>query len=381
MKIVMLVLNNFTHDARVHKEAKTLAAAGHDVTVIALWKNGLPVTEHISGYHLQRLQLHSRTWRGNLLAPLIKYIEFAYRVMQSIQLYSVDIVHANDANTLPAAYLAAKRSKALLIYDAHELETGRNFGNSTLSKIYQQLWAFPERLFIHKVNAVITVCDSIAEELVKLYNIDRPTVVINCPETVDITRSNRLRVELGIPEDLHILVYQGGIMSGRGIEAFLQASQKIPSVAAVLLGDGPLLEELHKKAQQGILQRVYLPGKVPLTDLPSYTASADIGISIIEPTCRSYYYALPNKLFEYMQARIPVIGSNLPEIAHIIRTYDVGEVVNPDDPDAIAAGIKRLIEDKTRYQKVKANTRNVAELYNWQHESEKLLALYQRLKS
>ena len=132
----MLVLNNFTHDARVHKEAKTLAAADYNVTVVALWQQSLQETEMQDGYQVKRLKLHSRPWRGRLIAPLIKYAEFARRVQQLARQHPTDIYHANDANTLPAAWLAARRNNAALIYDAHELETGRNFGNSRLASIY-----------------------------------------------------------------------------------------------------------------------------------------------------------------------------------------------------------------------------------------------------
>jgi glycosyltransferase involved in cell wall biosynthesis len=277
--------------------------------------------------------------------------------------------------------LAAKRNKAALVYDAHELETGRNFSNSTLAGIYRRFWALPEQLLIRKADAVITVCNGIADELATHYGITRPTVVVNCPERNSVSPSNRLREELSIPQHLRILLYVGTIARGRGLEVLLTATQRIPQVATVLLGDGPLLEELRQQERSGALQRVYLPGKVSLEELPNYVASADIGITTIQATCRSYYYALPNKLFEYIHAGIPVIGSDLPEIANVIRTYEVGEVVDPDDPDAIARSIQNLIEDSVWYKKARDNTRRAAEVYNWERESEKLLNLYERLKA
>ncbi|MBN1922878.1 MAG: glycosyltransferase family 4 protein [Anaerolineae bacterium] len=380
MTVVMLVLNPFTHDARVHKEAKTLAAAGHKVTVIALWRNGLPLTEIRDGYHIQRLRLRSQLWRGKILVPLIKYLEFVHGVVGITRQNRVTVFHAHDANTLPAAWLAAKLHKAALIYDAHELETGRNFGNSTLAGIYRRFWALPEQLLIRKADAIITVCNGIADELVTRYGITRPTVVVNCPERYPAPPSNRLREELSIPQHLRILLYVGTIAKGRGLEVLLTATQRIPEVATVLLGDGPLLEKLQQQEKSDGLQRVYLPGKVPLEELPSYVASADIGITTIQATCRSYYYALPNKLFEYIHAGIPVIGSNLPEIANVIRSYEVGEVVDPNDLDAVTRSIRHFIEDSAWYEKAQDNTQRATEVYNWERESEKLLSLYERLK-
>lgn len=380
MRVHSLVLNNFTNDVRVHKEAVTLAAAGHDVTVVALWQQGLPLAESGHGYRVHRLRLRTRTWRGGRLAPLFKYLEFAYRVMRFAGQHPADVFHANDANTLPAAWLAMRRFRVALVYDAHELETGRNFGNSTLAGFYQRFWSLPERLLIRKADAVITVCESIADALVQLYGISRPTVVINCPEKREIVRSNRLREELRIPPDLRIVLYQGAVASGRGLEPFLDAVQDVSGVAAVVLGDGPLLQGLRERAQSGALERVFLPGKVPLSALADYTASADIGITTIQATCRSYYYALPNKLFEYIHAGLPVVGSDLPEIARVIRSFDVGEVVDPDDSGAIADALRRLLDDR-RYREARANTRRAAEIYNWQHESAKLLALYAGLNA
>ncbi len=376
----MLVLNNFTHDARVHKEAQALAEAGYAVTVIALWQPGLAEEETGAGYRVHRLRLYSRGWRGRLVAPLVKYLEFIVRVQRFASQESARVYHAHDANTLLPAWLAARRTGARLVYDAHELETGRSFAGSRLAGFYQRIWVWPERTLIRRTDAVITVSEGIADELVRLYGIRRPVVIVNCPEWSSPGRSNRLREELGIPGDLKIALYQGGVVSGRGIEPFLEAVQRLPGVAGVVLGDGPLRSEGLRRIQSGVWKRVYLPGRVPLADLPGYTASADVGVVLIQPVCRSYRLALPNKLFEYLHAGIPVVGSDLPEIARIIREYGVGEVVNPDDPASIAEGIARLLEDPVRYACARDNTARVVAAYNWKQESARLVALYRQLE-
>lgn len=376
----MLVLNNFTHDVRVHKEAQALAAAGYNVTVIALWQPGLAKEETRSGYRVHRLRLYSRSWRGRLVSPLVKYLEFVARVQQFASLEPARVYHAHDANTLLPAWLAARRAGAHLIYDAHELETGRSFAASRLAGFYQRIWTYPERVLIRRADAVITVSEGIADELVRLYGIRRPIVIVNCPELSPPVRSNRLREELGIPNNLKIALYQGGVVPGRGIEPFLEAVQHLPGVAGVVLGDGPLRSECLSRIQSGVWQRVYLPGRVSLADLPSYTASADVGVVLIQPICRSYYLALPNKLFEYLHAGIPVVGSDLPEITRIIREYGVGEVVNPDDPASIAEGIARLLGDPVWYANARDNTARVVVAFNWQKESAKLVTLYQQLE-
>jgi glycosyltransferase involved in cell wall biosynthesis len=380
MNICLLVLNNFTTDARVHKEASTLAAAGHHVYVVALWEHGLAQTEQQSGYTIFRIQLKSRSWKNKLLSPPIKYLEFAWRVWRLSAREPAQIYHANDANTLPAAWFVASRNHGKLVYDAHELETGRNFGNSKISWIYRSIWAWPEKLFIHKAQAVLTSSMSYATELKRIYQIPLPTIMMNSPNSLNIKRSSRLRDELHIPEGMFICLYQGRISSGRGIEPFFDAIQLLPNAAGVALGDGPLLETYRQYVDKGKWQRVYLPGKVPLDELPYYTSSADLGIVSIEDTSLSYHYSLPNKLFEYLHAHIPLIGCNLPEIANIIRSTKTGLVIDSLDSRSIAEAINTILTDPGLYDQCKENTINASGIYNWQNESQKLIAVYESLQ-
>ncbi len=380
MKITLLVLNNFTNDARVHKEAATLASAGHAVSVIALWQSGLPEREEQAGYRVIRMRLRSRPWRNKIIAPPVKYLEFAWRVLRFARKEPAQVYHANDANTLPAAWLAARRTKAALLYDAHELETGRNFGSSHLASVYRNVWAWPEKILIHKTRTVITVNTSVGDEIARLYQIPKPYVVMNCPVWQPPQTSERLRRELEIPASYKIILYQGRVAAGRGIENFLTAIQQVQGTVGVVLGDGPSLEELRQRAQSGEWQRVYLPGKVPLSDLPDYTASADIGMVLIQPTCLSYRLSLPNKLFEYLHAGLAVVGSDLPEIGRVIREHQVGEVTDPDDTGMIAASLHRLLDDPDRLERVKANARQAAAHFTWQQESQRLLEIYRSLE-
>jgi glycosyltransferase involved in cell wall biosynthesis len=379
MKICLLVLNNFTNDARVHKEASTLAAAGYEVSVVALWQAGLAETEQQSGYRIYRIALKSRSWRNKLLSPPIKYLEFAWRVQQLTKKEPAQVYHANDANTLPAAWWVARQNHAKIIYDAHELEVGRDFNNSRLSWIYRSIWAWPEKLFIKKATNVLTVSQSIAAELKRIYRIPLPIVILNCPDNPNIAQSTRLRDELGIPKGLLICLYQGHIASGRGVKPFLEAVQLLPDVAGVALGDGPLLEEFRQYVQEGKWQRVYLTGKVSLKDLPYYTSSADLGLVLNENIAPSFYYSLPNKLFEYLHGHIPLIGNNLPEIADIITTTKTGVVVDKVDAQSIAEAINIFVKNPEFYNQCKLNTQLAASKYNWQTESKKLLDVYARL--
>jgi glycosyltransferase involved in cell wall biosynthesis len=376
LNISMLVLNTFINDARVHKEASTLASAGYTVNVIALWQPGLDKVENRSGYSVFRVPLSSRALQNRLLSPLIKYIEYAWRVWKLSYRIPAHIYHANDSNTLPIAWMIAKKNNAKLIYDAHELETGRNFGDSSLSLIYRLVWSFPEKLLIHQVDAVITVNRLIADELARLYKIHVPFVIMNCPVLNLVSNTNLIRQELDIPDDMKILIYQGRITSGRGLESFFVAIQQLNDTVGVVLGDGPLLQAYRDRVRSGEWQRIYLLGMINMTVLPSYTASADLGVVLIQDTCLSYRLSLPNKLFEYLHAGLPVICSDLPAMATILKEYQVGELVNPDDPASIAHGIKIALGDVSRYKTLKANTHKASEVFNWQNEGKKLIEIY-----
>ncbi|MCI0521004.1 MAG: glycosyltransferase family 4 protein [Chloroflexi bacterium] len=380
MRVHMLILNDYAPDMRIHREAATLATAGHEVSVVALWRPGLAEREALNGYHVYRLRLRTRPWPGRLLAPPLKYTEILYRYNAFCRQHPPDVIHAHDAKALPPAWLGARRSRARLVYDARELETGRNFGNSRVAPLYRWLWPLPERAFIRRAAAVITVSEGIAGELSRLYGIPRPHVLVNCPPAQPPRPSNRLHTELGIPAEMKIALTQGALVAGRGIEPFLQAVQLLPGVAAVVLGEGPLLPELRRQVEHGALERTYLPGRVPQADLLAYTVSADLGAVLIQNTCRSHYFSLPNKLFECIQARLPVVASDLPDIAALVRRFEIGETTDPDDPQAIAAAMRRLLEDPARLAQARRNTEAAAALFNWEREGEKLLSLYRGLE-
>jgi glycosyltransferase involved in cell wall biosynthesis len=377
----MLVLSSYINDARIHKEAVTLASSGNNVLIVALWKPGLEKTEKHHGYRVIRLRLLFRKWNNRLLSPPIKYLEYAIQVWLLAGHEPAQLYHANDANTLIAAWLASKRNHAKLVYDAHELETGRNFSGSSIADIYRTTWALPEKIFIHKVQTVITVSPFIADELVRLYQIPTPKVIYNCPEKFSMSYSDRIYRELNISTDQNILLYQGNVTYGRGIEAFFNAVQLVENSAGVILGDGPALEMFRNRVKAGEWKRIFLPGKVPLNDLPSYTVSSTIGIVLTQDTCLNHRLTLPNKLFEYIHAGLPVVCSNLPALAQFVNEYQIGVLVNPEDPISIATGIESIINDNNFHKQLKLNARKITDIYNWQNESQKLLEIYQSLLS
>jgi len=183
---------------------------------------------------------------------------------------------------------------------------------------------------------------------------------------------------LGIPETSTIMLYQGVILEGRGFEPLLNAMQKINNCNLIVLGTGIFQKKYEKIANDlGINNRVHFLGNIEQSELINYTAAADIGIALIENISKSYYYALPNKLFEYIMAALPVLISDLPQMKKIVLDYEVGEIVNLDNPEEIKTKLEQLINDKNKLSNYKQKTISASEELNWQREYQKIKHIFE----
>jgi glycosyltransferase involved in cell wall biosynthesis len=292
-----------------------------------------------------------------------------------------DIYHANDLNTLPVAWWAARRSGAKLVYDSHELYVERNRKN-TASRVGKFLLSQLESFLIRRTDAVITVNESIADELSRRYRIRTPTVVMNTPSRTfhPVNRNvTSLRESLGIKSDYRLLLYAGLITFNRGLENLIQSLVYLPDCHLVFMGYGndeykKHLLELTRRI--GVESRVSFFGPVPPDEVTIYAASADLGVAPIENACLSYYYCSPNKVFEYIQAGLAVVASDFPELRRVIHQHDIGYTFNPDDPRDISRAVNYIFENPEHWQRMKQNTLTASQYYNWENESKKLLNLY-----
>jgi len=369
-KVISIVLNNFKNDSRVLKENISLQKAGYDVKVVALWEDDVEEFDKVQNIPVHRVKLVSKNWSKNKIIQIIKYFEFLYRVIK--QYKNTDILHCNDLNSLPIGVLVKKffNKDIKIVYDAHEYETEINGLTGIQKKLNKKL----EKFLIKDADKVITVSNAIADEYVKLYNIPKPVLVLNTPPFKKIEKKDIFRETLNISKDKTIFLYQGGLSSGRGIEILLDTFKSIDDEKSVIvfMGYGSL-EDLIK-ASEKTYKNIYFHKAVAPDVLLDYTSSADFGISTIEDSCLSYRYCLPNKIFEYLMAEIPVIVSNLYEMKRLVEKNNIGVVAQENSPNGLKEAILKAVnlDKKELYQ----NIQKVKVIYNWEEQEKVLLNVY-----
>lgn len=375
-KVISLLTNNFKHDNRVLKECATLSKAGYDVTVVALHGDGLAKKEVLKdNIKVHRVALKTRSWSRNRIIQIIKYVEYLYYLIKYHR--KADIIHVNDIEPLPLAVFLKWfiNRKIKIVYDAHELEFDKKEKGS---KYYPQgVLAFAERMLIKNTNAMITVSPMIAEAYKNRYNIPSPKLVLNCPSYKNSLKSKDIfRKKFGIHSDQKIYLYQGGLFPSRGIENLIEAFQELESkFVLVFLGFGALESEVQKAAEN--YNNIFFHPAVSQSELPDYTASADFGFVLLQGKTRNHQYALGNKTFEYIQARLPIIGSNMPALKKMVQK-DMGIIVeNHNDVKSIRAAIKK-VENWNKEKSISA-LNNAAEKYNWENQEKVLLEVYEGL--
>lgn len=373
IKVVQTVFNNYTNDSRVFKTANSLSSEGYKVSVVGHHDINLAKSEIVNGVKIHRVSFLNRKITKSKISKLIAYIKYIKEAL----FYSseTDIIHCNDLNTLPIGVLIKKfyNKNVKVVYDAHEYETQKN----GLHGIDKKLVALLERYCIKYADQVITVSDSIAHEYVRLYGIDKPYVVLNTPLKKKMAKQNLFRDRFNISKKQSIFLYQGNFGPGRGIEVLLSTFKLIESSSVIIfMGYGQLENKIKEHASH--YRNIYFHEAVNQTVLLDYTSSADFGIATIENTCLSYYYSLPNKIFEYIMANLAVIVSDLPEIRQVIEENQVGVIAKESNVKGLIQAIKQATQlNKTIYLK---NIKKMQDIYNWNNQEKVLFTAYKNLE-
>lgn len=376
----MCVRNPYTHDSRVEKEARTLSGAGYSVTVVCKAAAGLPSVEERDGIRIVRPA------RSGLLIPGWRFLRYGRTFERALIETRPQILHAHDSDTLGPVAAAARRLDVPFVYDAHELWLGQ--GRWGLSWPYfapmYVFFSILERRLIRRSAAQVTVSPPIARWLERRYHLQHVELLPNYPEAGPESRRDlRTRIDpQSLPQGAPIILYLGGLLEERGLEALVQSIPLLRSSAhLVLLGQGALEVRLRRLAAElGVDQRVHLLAPVPPDEVIGWAASADIGVSPIVPSCLNYRYSLPNKLFQYMAAGLPVVASDFPQVRDVVVGSDAGLCVDTTDPQQIASAVDGLLADRDRRRAMGSNARRaVEERYNWDVAARTLLDVYRSL--
>ncbi len=371
MKIANLVFNNFINDSRVLKESISLTNGGYEVEVIAHGDKGLNEFEIEKNFTIRRFSYLNREESKNIASKLGGYLKYLRLSVKHCKTF--DIIHCNDLDTLPIAFILKKfyNKNIKVVYDAHEYETER-FHQSKFDK---KILKIVEKFLLKYVDKTITVTEPIADEYVKLYNIERPTVIYNTPKKIKIEKKNIFREKFNIPKEHIIFLYQGGLQPRRGILEFFNLIKGKEGISYVVMGFGHLKNEIVELSKTE--PNLHFHDAVSTDILLNYTSSADIGICIEEGLCKSWNLGLPNKMFEYYMVDIPIVVSGIQELKRFIVENQTGFVIEDIfDQKEFDRLFPTIIEE---YKEKYKNIEKVKNIYNWQNQEKKLLSLYEEL--
>lgn len=423
--VCMFVWNHFTNDARVLRECTTLSENGYKVDLICIddpndinLKKHESINDNFKVYRVRRYPITLNILQGllnntkrhkwlllimalifglmlyNFLIPTLiiaallfilyiptvrkAFIKFniIIRMIARGYMKKYNIYHSNDLNTLPQGYFCSKWrfKRKKLVYDSHEVQTSRTGYNSP---IYGKL----ENFLIGKIDTMIVENNTRAKYNEELYGF-YPNVLHNYPFKTISEELNKidLHKELNLSPQEKILLYQGGIQVGRGLEKLIEAIPLFKEGTLVLVGDGNQKEELIQLVKQKQLEnRVKFIPKVPLEDLPKYTKNAYLGFQVLNNVCFNHWSASSNKLFEYMMAEVPVITCSFPEIKKVVIENEIGICVDSHSPEDIARGVNDLLLNENKRNKMSENCVQAQNKYNWEKEEEILISLYKHI--
>ena len=363
-KVLITFLGNINYDTRCKNLFDTFNTNGYEVEFLGfdwLTKGFVEEQGDISIIKLKK---------G--LFPISFYLKFIWNIKLKLITNRSSIIFAEDIYTLPFAVIFSKLKHATVYYDSREL-FGYLAGLKD-KKLKQSFWKLVEKFFINKADYVMVTGKLDGEFLSKEYKIKNLILLRNFPRYYKPEKKIDLHSHLQIEKSKKIILYQGVLLKGRGIEKVFEVLKELPEYVFVIAGSGEF-EDYYKRLSEEMKlnEQVYFLGKLTQEELPKVTAAADVGIALIENLSTSYYYALPNKLFEYIMAEVPVIVSNLPQMKEVIEKYDVGFAVDTDNRDELIIAIKKLFKDKSLYESKKQNCRIASQELNWEKEVTVLL--------
>ena len=357
--IIVSVSNDLSNDQRVHRICTTLQTNGYNIIVIGRkLRNSSKLTDR--NYQIKRFRLLFN--KGMLF-----YANLNIRIFFFLLFHKADIYLSNDLDTLLSNTLVAKLKNKKLIYDSHELFTEvPELANSSYKKNF---WLRIERKCIKKAYKTYTVCQSIADFYNDRYDINMG-VIRNLPTKKDCLHNYNQRDK--------ILIYQGALNQERGIEILIKTMQSLQGYKLIIAGKGYMEKELKELCNElNLNNQVIFTGNLDFKELHITSCTAKLGFSIEQGKSLNYHFALPNKIFDYIQAGVPFICSDFPEMKAVVEKYNVGEVLKSNIPIELAKQIEDLFSDNMKLNTYNNNCIEAAKTLTWENEASKLLEVFE----
>ncbi len=366
-RVVISVTSDLSTDQRVRRAASALKDDGFEVVLVGrLLSNSLEINN--LNYATKRFKL----WFNK--GPLF-YANYNLRLFLFLLFIKADILLANDLDTLLPNYLVSVLRKKVLIYDNHEYFTG--VPELVNRPVVKGIWKKIERWIFPRLKNVYTVNESIAGLYEDEYRV-RVGVVRNVPEVMPISSQpkNVSRKQLDLPEDKFIIILQGnGINIQRGAEEAVEAMKNVNALL-LIAGNGDVIEQLKSMVKEfGLTEKVIFKSRMPYHQLVQYTQCADLGLTLDKNTNINYRYSLPNKLFDYIQCRVPILASELVEVKKVIDGYVIGTCISKVTPEEISTRINQIMNNPNLLRQWHINLDKAASELNWEREKHILLQI------
>ena len=378
-RILHLSHTDINYDSRILKEMNSLSACENNYSLHGIgvtMNEGNAASTQSRSLKIECINLKSRYLKflPVFVRHLLSLIELTVKMFIKAIKVKPNIIHGHDTLVLPLGVVLKLITGSKLIYDAHELESNRNgltplFSKATLT-VEKILWSF--------VDFLIIVSPSIQAWYQNNIGTKPSEVILNSPilnlagERGGNFHKNYLRQKYGVLATEKIFIYVGIFGKGRGIERLIEVFSKLQKVHLVFVGYGELMEFITRKAD--IYSNIHLHDPVPHEAVVDISRSADVGLCMIGDVSLSDYYCLPNKLFEYCFAGIPVLASDFPDIVSVVRKYDLG-ICCGQDLESIKSAVKLFLENgfdkKVEIQKLTP--------LSWETQKDKLCEIYKNI--
>ncbi len=363
-KAIICTVSELATDYRLHKLAGTITEAGFEVAFLCRKKKNL-IPSKSSNYKTTYL---NTIWQKG---PLF-YLFFNIRIFFFLIFKKQDLIVSVDLDTLVGCGSTRLFKKSKLLFDSHEYFPEVP---EIQHKLWiKNIWLTAEKCFIPAIDHGVTVCQPIADLYQKKY--DKEFLIIrNAPLANRISTSVQKQKD---PNHTFTILYQGAVNHGRALRELIMAMKYVSDAKLLIIGGGDILKELQELASDQS-ERIKFTGKIPFEQLPKYTKQADLGISLLENIGLNNYYALPNRLFDAIQAQLPMLGINFPEIEKFIHENDFGTTISSIEPEKIAKAINNIKDNPEQLKKWRINASIAQKKIYWENEVIELTKILEKI--